>query len=242
MTDEFSCPGTGKIGEVLMVRSAKWTTPALSYRDEKVGVAEIRHEAYPPGIYLMEGVNGCGLWENRSPLPYTSLRINGREWMVDDPLHWIGMQMLARESRGRVFVGGLGLGLVVHALAANPKVTEIIVAEREPSIIELIGKYLPPKVLVLRGDVYEKARGILVPFDTVILDIWVGHGTQVCHQEMEEARHFFRLHSPKAKFMVWGSTEPESNPAITASPDLLQRITDMKREMAMQASFVRVEA
>lgn len=66
------------------------------------------------------------------------LGLDGDEITVDEPAHWWAMLEHARHFRGQVLVAGLGLGLIVHALAANPPVRKITVVERDRDVIEAV--------------------------------------------------------------------------------------------------------
>ncbi len=86
----------------------------------------------------MEGVRGYDYFTVKKPIPITSLIVDRQTWMVDDPLHWYGMQDLAKAASGRVLVAGLGLGLVIHALEENEAVTAVDVVEIDEDVIGLI--------------------------------------------------------------------------------------------------------
>ena len=73
----------------------------------------------------MEGVSGYEFFELLKDIVVTELRINNEVVMVDDPMHWIGMQRLAEACEGKVLIGGLGLGLILHHFINNKKVTSI---------------------------------------------------------------------------------------------------------------------
>lgn len=101
----------------------------------------------------------------------TELKIGGKTVMVDDPPHWWTILEHSKAYEGHVLVAGLGLGLIVHALHSNPKVTKITVVEREPDVIELIRKYIPECNIVCQ-DWYD-----YVPTESVqgvFFDLFVG--------------------------------------------------------------------
>jgi 16S rRNA A1518/A1519 N6-dimethyltransferase RsmA/KsgA/DIM1 with predicted DNA glycosylase/AP lyase activity len=74
--------------------------------------------------------------------------------MVDDPLHWLGMQDLASAMTGKVLIAGLGLGLVLQALRDNHEVTEIHVIERNKDVIGLMKHHMPQedRIKIIRED------------------------------------------------------------------------------------------
>ena len=81
---------------------------------------------------------------------------------------------------GRVFIAGLGVGLILLYLAASRKTTEVVVAELSEDVIGLIEPIIRPwlareypkfKWSIVRGDAFEevKRNG---KFDWIYFDIW----------------------------------------------------------------------
>lgn len=81
---------------------------------------------------------------------------------------------------GRVFIAGLGVGLILLYLAASRKTTEVVVAEISENIIGLIEPIIRPwlareypdfKWSIVQGDAFEevKKHG---KFDWIYFDIW----------------------------------------------------------------------
>ena len=190
-----------------------WETPATKYPLARVGSAEISRVRYNRNYYRMEAVCGYMFFQVTKPIHVTNLKINGQVWMVDDPLHWYGMQELAKHSKGKVLVGGLGLGLIIHALQKNPKVSRIDVLEINQDVIDLVKPLLfgLNKAHVHKGNVFHCAHG---EYDTVILDLWVGKGTPKVGYEMLGAFATFKARFPKANVFIWGHGSSSLNPAV----------------------------
>lgn len=211
-----------------------WVTFATQYKRETIGTASIITGHYRPGFYLMEGIKGYVVWYNEHTLHYTSLNINGKQWMLDDPLHWIGMQELAKSTSGSVLVAGLGLGLVASQLIQNPKVTEIVVIERNSDVIKLIGKYLQsPKISIINTDFEQYLVGIQGKiFDYAILDLWVADDEST-KEEREIIRNEMKtltalcVNKLKSKVYIWGINDKIFNPAFEDS----ERLQKLKQEM-----------
>ncbi len=85
------------------------------------------------------------------------------------------MEEHAQFYRGHVLVAGLGLGLIVHALATNRSVTRITVVEREQDVIDLVAPLVPP-VEIVHGDFWEWDGP--TP-DGVFFDLFVGNGREL---------------------------------------------------------------
>lgn len=202
--------------EVLTVST--WETPATKYPLNKVGRAKITRPTGRKGFYRMEGVKGYEYFEVTKAIPITTLRIGRETAMVDDPLHWTGMQELAKHCKGNVITAGLGLGLIVHALANNHTVKSITVVEREPDVIELVKPLVldavngnSPEIQIIKGDIF---KNIPTGYDVLILDIWWGRSSAKIYFEMLQAYSAARAAYPGMKVYIWGLKDPEMNPAI----------------------------
>jgi hypothetical protein len=170
-------------------------TPASSYPRKKLGVAEIKTARYTEGVYDCYGVGGFAYYKTIKPLKVAVLKIKGKIWMVDDPPHWWAMQEHAQHYSGVVICAGLWLGLIVHALHANPKVTRITVIEREQDVIDLVRPLLPKgKVEILHGDFWDMDGFYTLTGkmpDGVFYDLFVGKGKELQPAAM---RVWFELH------------------------------------------------
>jgi len=195
----------------------RWETPATKYPLTKVGVAEISRRRQGRGVYRMEGVCGYAFYQVTNPIEVTNLKIGGQVVMLDDPLHWLGMKELAKHSKGKVLVGGLGLGLIVHALIENEVVTDIDVVEINPDVIKLITPLLPlsEKLHIENYDVMAVSPE--KDYNTVILDLWVKAekepGTTIFNQMVIAFATFKRLY-PTANVFIWGIGDASINPSI----------------------------
>jgi hypothetical protein len=168
-----------------------WHTPALAMPRRWQGRARIaddwcyrgRYEAYGTGP---PGGPGYDFYRLRRKVRITELKVDGRVCMVDDCPHWWAMQAHAREYRGHVLVAGLGLGLIVHALAANPEVAGITVVERDKDVIDLVSPHLPeaPPTSVVHADWYDYRPDR--PPDGVFYDLFAGDGRELVPEAIAE--------------------------------------------------------
>ena len=203
--------------KVLLIKT--WNT--INYPQKKIGSAEIKIISYPSGIYHMQGVNGYKYFEVLNKIRVTTLKINGKTVMVDDPLHWYGMEGLARNSHGKVLVAGLGLGLIVHHLINYPAVSKIDVYEINKEVIELIIPLLPKdKRINIINDDFFKEPFKKKHYDTIILDLWVGKNNdfKICgtNEKVPIFSYYARVKAnyPNSKVFVWGVKILEMNPSI----------------------------
>lgn len=162
----------GRVVDIL-----RWRSPASAYPRQRLGKARIRTALYSPGMYDACGQGDVSYYCALKRLYVTTLEIEGSVWMVDDPPHWWAMEDHASCYEGHVLCAGLGLGLIVHALHANPKVEKITVIEREQDVIDLIAPQVPGKKLtVIQGDFWDQTPEAIPNVDGVFWDLFVGLG------------------------------------------------------------------
>jgi len=162
---------------------AYWKTPASAYPVKELGTARIKRVHYRKGsMYHMNWVRGFEYLRTDGKIPVTNLQIKeGKQWktwMTDDPSHWMEMcDMIHRVKPSRLLCAGLGLGLMIQAIAElqREEIQEIVVIERNKDVIELIAPMLPlqDRTTILCTDFMEFVKK-RQPFDTVLIDIWVG--------------------------------------------------------------------
>ncbi len=92
-------------------------------------------------------------------------------WMTDLPeeLNQIAEMLYNVNPRGRVLVGGLGLGILAATVAAHPGVTSVTVIERSAEVIELCQQ---PGYTVVQKDIKTYLELSAQPVDYYLLDTW----------------------------------------------------------------------
>lgn len=210
-----------------VLKVKEWSTPATDYAEQTLGSARIQRGKQPKGYYRMEGVGGHMFYQCLKSIPLTMLKINKVTTMVDDPLHWMGMKLLAKHSKGNVLVGGLGLGLVAHALAENTDGREITIVDTNKDVLVLVTPYVTKawadanrnrgNLRIRHGNVFNQP---LRAYDIVILDIWVksqGDDPKPIQESMNHAirRCKAQMH-PFAQLFVWGVADAVLNPSVDA--------------------------
>lgn len=160
-----------------IVRLESWRTPASEYPRSRIKTAAIKTAWYKSGFYECYAQQGFNYFEAKKKLYITTLTIDGKIWMVDDPPHWWAMKQHADELRGHVLCAGLGLGLMVHTLTENSEIERITVVERSQDVIDLIGPLVPhDKLQIIRGDFYQADSNSIPDVDGVLFDLFVGKG------------------------------------------------------------------
>lgn len=100
----------------------------------------------------------------------------GDVWMTDYPQEQYQSDvLLAPIQKGRVLVGGLGLGYVPSVLAKRPGIKHIDVIEIERDVIDLVAFHLPDpdcKITVVHADLFEFLERKNLNYDWAFYDIW----------------------------------------------------------------------
>lgn len=116
---------------------------------------------------------------------YTVLRREGRIWMSDTPMERNSNRWFVQRARGKVFIGGLGLGMCIMPLLNCDKVTSIEVWEIDQDLIDLISRYVKhDKLTIKQADVLGEIPDTSAAFDSVLLDIW----SNICLDNYEEMK------------------------------------------------------
>jgi len=105
---------------------------------------------------------------------YVKLIIDREIFMSDTPMERRSNIQFVSNANGRVFIAGLGIGLIVHNILKKKEVTEVVVIESNQDVIDLVGPKFShdSRVKIVHGDVLEfmPVKGDL--YDTVYFDIW----------------------------------------------------------------------
>lgn len=161
-----------------VLRLTDWQTPATAYPNVAVGCARLGFTRYSKGVYDCYGVGGYQYFECLRPIKVKTLKIRRKVTMVDDAPHFLAMREHAACYHGHVVVAGLGLGLIVHALQDNPRVSRITVVEIEQDVIDMVGPLLKPdKLEIVHGDFRDWDSAA----DGIFYDLFVGNGYELRH-------------------------------------------------------------
>ena len=104
-------------------------------------------------------------------------------WMTDYPVEIAQMQQAIKGIRGKVLVGGLGLGLVASLLAKRKTIKEVRVVEISREVIELVAEHIKhPKISIAFNDLFSELRTIPDGyFDYALFDIWQSDSESTFH-------------------------------------------------------------
>jgi hypothetical protein len=94
-------------------------------------------------------------------------------WMSDSPNEIWEQIRAIRRLRGRVLIGGLGLGVMVKAALERADVTRVDVVELNQEIIDLVGPhYRDPRLTIHHANMMEWCPTSAARWDVAWFDIW----------------------------------------------------------------------
>ena len=189
-----------------------WRTSATDIPEGTSGRFTLKHwevQNLPRKHWGLDGINTCLV---SGTLTYINEKVPGvamlTEWMIDDPARQRVMELYAAQAEGRVLVGGIGLGLLQHELAKNPRVTALFTSEISLDVAKLVE--VPGTVFV---DDFWLTAMTGMHFDTMIADLWDDraasklsdlNGLSELYLEVQQRSLAVREANPKAKLILHG--------------------------------------
>ena len=147
-----------------------------------------------------------GYFTNRFTFP--AVRESGVEWMAVKPSEIATMRAPLEQARGKTAAFGLGLGYFAFHASEKDEVTEVIVVERDPTVIDLFQTHLLPqfphreKIRVVKADAFAFAEKKLPAekADFAFVDIW--------HDQSDGLPLYLRMRRlealcPTTRFAYW---------------------------------------
>lgn len=122
--------------------------------------------------------SGGGAYLHISPGTYKKLEHKNRGVIMSNtPMEIRTCHDVWAHGTGRVFINGLGLGMVVEALLSKPDVTFIKVLELDPDVIKLVSPHFKAaidagRLEIVQGDAYAYKPAKDERYDYVWHDIW----------------------------------------------------------------------
>lgn len=165
----------------LKIKPALCASP-ISLPERKVGKFEIKHtqiedEAIVIGLRqaLMRGVRPVKAILPEPILIHELVETDRGVWMTDLPeeLFQIAEAIADFQPKGKVLVGGLGLGILAKTLTQQPGVEQVTVVEINKDVINLCAT---KDYEVINADIFKFLSSTDRAFDYYMLDTWTGTG------------------------------------------------------------------
>lgn len=169
----------------------------LKIPEGRVGKFSIRHQHYPQGkLFCTVTARVAVFTEQRAinviateDVVVHELCEGSGTWMTDLPIEQFQIDPLLAPMRGRVLIGGLGLGYAAQVLTCKSSVREVVVIEKSPEVIELVAKHIRKtgkrKLRVIAADLHEwLVSNPSERFDWAFYDIWAPDGEGTFHDHV----------------------------------------------------------
>jgi hypothetical protein len=155
----------------------------------------IKHNHRPEGTVLCTGNMRTMMYGQPRekilfdvPTRWHRLLEGGCVWMTDDPIEQRQHDEALKTARGRVLVGGLGLGYAVVALSKNRRVKEIVVVEKSQDVANLVWSATVKRaarkdltITLIVEDLFVYLEHLKESFDWAFYDIWQSDGETTFH-------------------------------------------------------------
>jgi spermidine synthase len=142
---------------------------------------------------------------------YARLMIGHTLMMSDTHMERSTNSAFVRNAKGHVLVAGLGLGLILFAIADKPEVTQITVVEKYQDVVDLVGPAvmarLGAKLTIVTADIHDWKPEKGVKFDTLYFDIWAEQSTDDLREMATLHRRFAHSKAPGAWMASWRHDE-----------------------------------
>jgi hypothetical protein len=136
---------------------------------------------------------------------YTGLYRGRTVIMSDTPDEISDHLPVMMKAQGKVLIVGLGLGVVLNAIAKKPETSSVTVIEKSEDVLNLVkshyeNKY-PGKIEFIHSDIFDYKPKSTDKWDFAWFDIW----DDLCEDNLEEMATLHRKYARKATWKAsWG--------------------------------------
>lgn len=134
---------------------------------------------------------------------------DGSLLMSDSPQEMFLQYPAYKQAKGRVLVGGLGLGIISLLMAQKKEVKEIIVIEKSKEIISMT-KPNHKKIKVIHQNIWDFLKETNEEFDFAYIDIHYGTGAKEYVHTVLPMRKILEARFPNLPVEFWAEQEMKS--------------------------------
>lgn len=194
--------------------------------DGEAGGVKVAHEILPVGksidVVSMRNAVLMGVKPMKvnfdEPLVIRSLTEKGQgTWMTDQPQEVWQMWDAVQGLKGRVLIGGLGLGIASTFARLVPKVKTVLTVEKNPDVFKLVapavvdGRQVKVAIKgdarvgkVIQDDLYEYLKQMTPwAFDSAFFDTWQGTGESTWVSHVVPLRRLCRGKFAPSRVKCW---------------------------------------
>lgn len=122
------------------------------------------------------------------------IKKNDDVWMSLTPMEVLTQRPGVKKAKGKVLIGGLGMGWFTRKVCEKKSVESVTVYEINPAVASEF-KFSHPKLNVVVGDAYQADHS---KFDSLLFDIWEYYG------DAKDNRKFCELKNSHPQVWGWG--------------------------------------
>ena len=166
----------------------------------QIGIAAVSHYEISKLDALRDSMHGM----YTEPKKIAILKVGGQVMMSDSTNEERSNRTAVWKAQGDMLIAGLGLGMILHPILANPKVTSVTVIEKYQDVIDLILPTIEsPKLTVICADImdWKPAKG--TRFDCIYFDIWADICTDNLKQINTLHQRFKGFKKPEGWMTSW---------------------------------------
>lgn len=191
----------------------------INLTERKVAKYQIKINVIPPGesITVVSYRNYFMMGYKPLKIVYDTIRIiyqlkDGEGLLMSDSPQEMFLQYESYKSaKGKVLVGGLGIGLYATMIANKPNVTEVVVVEIEKDIIKLCSpnpcspEY--KKIRIINDDIWKFLESTKEKFDYIYIDIHYSTGAMEYMHTVLPMRKILKRRFSNTPTSFWGEDE-----------------------------------
>ena len=106
----------------------------------------------------------------------------GEPWMSYTFSEVMSLRGGIKAAKGRVLIGGLGMGWMLRRVLDKPGVGAVAVVESDKTILDFFGKPFKEaygtRVTLVHGDAFQYAEQYGALYDRILTDVWSSYGNQ----------------------------------------------------------------
>ena len=196
----------------------------ISLPEKTSGKFRIKHRNYPPGAKLpivsfrtayMTGQKASAALFIDGLRVHELFQKDQGVWMTDIPQELVQMRAFARSARGKVLIGGLGLGLLAHFVAQKDSVAHVDIVENSKDVIKLCwnndmgtSREILKKCRVYEADLYKFLKGVKTwRWDRAYFDIWQGTNEVTWHNTVLPLKRLVANRFGNVNVKYWAENE-----------------------------------
>lgn len=183
LVDEFIIPSIKEINTDEYSENPYFKN--IKIKNKRLGQYELIYDHYEPyEIFPLDDIDVDDNYKEHTHLGYFKnkydfIALNQKDvtWMNITPNEINTMKQAISKVKGRVIVFGLGLGYFPYMISLKENVKEIVIIEKDKTIIDIFNKELLPqfqnkeKIKIVEADAFNYLKKI-DEFDYAFIDLW----------------------------------------------------------------------